>query len=108
MGKVLKIVGALEGVTVENNLLLAIHRHCLKCMGGNKVDVKNCQGKTNCRLWGYRMGPLTDEETNKSRLLYVINAHCRECIGQGETPESCQTDGSGMFNRCNLFELRGV
>jgi len=113
MVKSIKIAGAIKGISVENNLLLAIRRHCLECMGGNKEDVDNCQagpeaGKCKCRLWDYRNGPLTTAEKNKRRLLHVINAHCRECIGQGEDVINCKSDGSGGFDRCNLFELRGM
>lgn len=110
MAKQIKIVGALKGVSIENNILLAIHRHCTECMGGNKKDVENCQaitGKSRCLLWEYRQGPLTTAERNKQRLLYVINAYCKQCL-VGEDVRNCTADKSSGLYRCGLFELRNV
>lgn len=110
MEKRITVAGAVKGVSVENNILLAIRRHCLDCMGGNKEDVDSCKAspesrKSRCALWDYRSGPLTTAETNKKRLLYVINAHCKQCLVGGDV-KNCTTDGSNGFNKCVLFELR--
>ena len=36
-----------------NELLVAIHRHCLACSGGSRKEVHNCTMK-NCALHPYR------------------------------------------------------
>lgn len=111
MKKQIQIAGAVRGVSVENNLLLAIRRHCLECMGGNKEDVENCKanaGKSKCRLWEYRIGAFTTAEKTQKRLFYIINAHCRECVGIDTKVTECRCDGSAGFTRCNLFELRNI
>lgn len=111
MVKQIQVTGAIKGVSFENNLLLAIRRHCLECMGGNKEDVekcKACEGKPKCRLWYYRLGAFTTAERNQRRLLYIVNAHCRECVGPNEDVKNCKADGSNGFTKCNLFELRNL
>lgn len=112
MAKQLKIPGAIKGVTVENNILLLMRRHCLECVSGNKEDVENCKArmdacKSKCLLWDYRQGPLTTAETNKRRLLYVINAYCKQCL-VGDSVNDCTSDGRGGFKKCDFFELRNV
>lgn len=56
--------------SIENETLLAIRKTCLNCMGGNKELVEKCKadctaGKSQCSLWEYRSGPLTDAKRFK-------------------------------------------
>lgn len=38
------------------DLLIAIHKHCLECSGGSRKEVQNCKIK-RCSLHKYRMEP---------------------------------------------------
>lgn len=37
-------------------LLIAIHKHCLECSGGSRKEVQSCRIK-GCSLYPYRMEP---------------------------------------------------
>ena len=37
-------------------LLIAIHKHCLECSGGSRKEVQNCRIK-GCSLYPYRQEP---------------------------------------------------
>lgn len=37
-------------------LLIAIHKHCLSCSGGSRKEVQNCRIK-DCDLYAYRTEP---------------------------------------------------
>lgn len=42
--------------TTRDELLIAIHKHCLECQGGSRKLVKNC-GIRRCNLYPYRQEP---------------------------------------------------
>lgn len=39
-----------------DELLVAIHKHCLECSGGSRKEVQNCRIK-GCNLYKYRQEP---------------------------------------------------
>lgn len=39
-----------------DELLIAIHKHCLECSGGSRKIVRDCTIK-NCNLYPYRQEP---------------------------------------------------
>ncbi|HWQ49883.1 MAG TPA: hypothetical protein VN414_13270 [Methanosarcina sp.] len=100
-----------ESVKEENVILLAIRKHCLHCMGGDKELVDNCpadwnSGVSACTLWGYRNGPLTHAKRYKKRLLSVISANCRNCLGKAKEVRECTCDGRGGYRKCTLYDYR--
>lgn len=44
---------AMSKKPTPDELLVAIHRHCLGCSGGSRKEVHRC-GLKNCALWPYR------------------------------------------------------
>ena len=42
-------------------LLIAIHKHCLQCSGGSRKEVQNCRIK-GCNLYKYRQEPTRQRE----------------------------------------------
>ena len=46
-------------------LLNAIHKHCLECSGGSRKEVHRC-GLKNCALWLWRE-PETEEKPEKDK-----------------------------------------
>ncbi len=58
-------------MVTEKQLLKAIHKHCLNCVGGSRALVKTCAASpdapehyTKCALWIYRLG--VDSTTTKT------------------------------------------
>lgn len=51
-----------------DELLVAIHKHCLQCSGGSRKEVQNCRIK-DCNLYPYRREPTrTREKPEKGQL----------------------------------------
>lgn len=44
-----------------DELLIAIHKHCLECSGGSRKEVQNCRIK-GCNLHPYRQEPTRQRE----------------------------------------------
>lgn len=44
-----------------DELLVAIHRHCLECSGGSRKEVQNCRIK-GCNLYPFRQEPTRQRE----------------------------------------------
>lgn len=44
-----------------DELLVAIHKHCLECSGGSRKEVQNCRIK-GCNLYKYRQEPTRQRE----------------------------------------------
>ena len=44
-----------------DELLVAIHKHCLECSGGSRKEVQNCKIK-GCNLYKYRQEPTRQRE----------------------------------------------
>lgn len=44
-----------------DELLVAIHKHCLECSGGSRKEVQNCKIK-GCNLYQYRQEPTRQRE----------------------------------------------
>ena len=54
-------------------LLAAIHAHCLQCSGGSRKEVQRC-GIKDCRLYPYRMPnakPAKEAEPNREQISIV-------------------------------------
>lgn len=101
-----------DSMNEENVILLAIRKHCLHCMSGDKELVENCPAKfelgkkSHCELWEYRRGPLTNAKRFKKRLLSVIHSHCIKCMGKEKEVNDCTCDGREKYRRCTLYEYR--
>lgn len=48
-----------------DELLIAIHKHCLECSGGSRKEVHRCGIKT-CNLWLWRE-PETEKKPKKDK-----------------------------------------
>ena len=44
-----------------DELLIAIHKHCLACSGGSRKEVQNCRIK-GCDLYPFRQEPIRQRE----------------------------------------------
>ena len=44
-----------------DELLIAIHKHCLACSGGSRKEVQNCRIKS-CDLYPFRQEPTRQRE----------------------------------------------
>lgn len=59
-------------MTKKTELLITIHKHCLRCCGGSWIDVENCTSGPNaspystCLLWPFRLG--VDPNPSESRV----------------------------------------
>lgn len=100
-----------DSVNEENQILLAIRKTCLHCMGEDRELVENCParfaiGKSYCELWDYRQGPLATAKRFKKRLLGVVHAHCIKCLGKEKDVNCCTCDGRGGYRKCLLYEYR--
>ena len=51
-------------MTTKNQLLQAIRRNCLKCLGNSRIEVENCS-MSDCELRPFRFGK--DPEPSKRR-----------------------------------------
>ncbi|MDK2956198.1 MAG: hypothetical protein PWQ57_1694 [Desulfovibrionales bacterium] len=40
----------------KRTLVRAIRRFCLHCAGGNRTEIRTCEGKGLCPLWPFRLG----------------------------------------------------
>lgn len=98
-------------ISAENTLLLAVHRHCLHYMSGDKELVDNCRagpysGLSMCALWEYRQGPLSKENHAKKFVLATIHQHCIQCIGKESEVDKCQTNETCGYRKCLLYGYR--
>lgn len=53
-------------------LLIAIHKHCLACSGGSKKEMQNCRIK-DCNLWPYRTEPARVREKPDKRQITMFD-----------------------------------
>lgn len=58
-------------------LLIAIHKHCLACSGGSKKEMQNCRIK-DCNLWPYRMEPARVREKPDKRQINMFDLMKKE------------------------------
>jgi hypothetical protein len=98
---------------IKNELLLAVKKHCLDCMGGDKESIDNCKASREssqsfCLLYDYRAGPLTQTKVSLKQLKLTIKQNCQRCIGPGEKVENCTCNGSDGFNKCKLYDHRMI
>lgn len=63
-------------------------------------------GRVACDLHPYRKGPLTDGKVTVKEIKQAIKRNCQKCIGAGDRVENCTCNGSGGFQKCNLFDIR--
>lgn len=60
-------------------LLIAIHKHCLACSGGSKKEMQNCRIK-DCNLWPYRTEPARVREKPDKRQITMFDLIKKEAI----------------------------
>lgn len=51
----------MSGKPAQDELLIAIHKHCLACSGGSRKEVQNCRVR-GCDLYPYRREPIRQRE----------------------------------------------
>ncbi len=51
----------MSGKPAPDELLIAIHKHCLACSGGSRKEVQSCRIK-GCNLYPYRQEPIRQRD----------------------------------------------